>query len=162
MGDSLLIHVLLALNSYFKYRWLPRWLSGKEPTYQSRKCRRQRFDFWFRKIPQRRFPLQYSCLGNPMDRAAWQAVVHGVTRSWTWLSNWACMPTSNTTFSMNISSSIFPPKEALALSSKPLYLYLYWFIYISFMALGTLYFRLLLFAGMLSLCYWNVLPSQPM
>ena len=22
-------------------------------------------------------PLQYSCLGNPMDRAAWQATVHG-------------------------------------------------------------------------------------
>ena len=24
--------------------------------------------------------LQYSCLGNPMDRGAWQATVHGVTR----------------------------------------------------------------------------------
>ena len=24
-------------------------------------------------------PLQYSCLGNPMDRGAWQAIVHGVT-----------------------------------------------------------------------------------
>ena len=24
-------------------------------------------------------PLQYSCLGNPMDRGAWQATVHGVT-----------------------------------------------------------------------------------
>ena len=23
--------------------------------------------------------LQYSCLGNPMDRGAWQAIVHGVT-----------------------------------------------------------------------------------
>ena len=23
-------------------------------------------------------PLQYSCLGNPMDRGAWRAVVHGV------------------------------------------------------------------------------------
>ena len=22
-------------------------------------------------------PLQYSCLGNPMDRGAWQATVHG-------------------------------------------------------------------------------------
>ena len=26
------------------------------------------------------YPLQYSCLGNPMDRGAWQATVHGVTR----------------------------------------------------------------------------------
>ena len=25
--------------------------------------------------------LQYSCLGNPMDRGAWQAAVHGVTKS---------------------------------------------------------------------------------
>ena len=30
-------------------------------------------------------PLQYSCLGNPMDRAAWQATVHEVTKSWTQL-----------------------------------------------------------------------------
>ena len=28
-------------------------------------------------------PLQYSCLENPMDRGAWQAIVHGVTKSWT-------------------------------------------------------------------------------
>ena len=27
--------------------------------------------------------LQYSCLGNPMDRGAWQATVHGVTNSQT-------------------------------------------------------------------------------
>ena len=26
-------------------------------------------------------PLQYSCLENPMDRGAWQAIVHGVTKS---------------------------------------------------------------------------------
>ena len=25
-------------------------------------------------------PLQYSCLGNPMNRGTWQATVHGVTR----------------------------------------------------------------------------------
>ena len=25
-------------------------------------------------------PLQYSCLANPMDRGAWQAVVHGGCR----------------------------------------------------------------------------------
>ena len=27
-------------------------------------------------------PLQYSCLENSMDRGAWQATVHGVTRVW--------------------------------------------------------------------------------
>ena len=31
-------------------------------------------------------PLQYSCLKNPMERGAWQATVHGVTESWTWLN----------------------------------------------------------------------------
>ena len=31
-------------------------------------------------------PLQYSCLENPMDRGAWWAVVHGVTKSWARLS----------------------------------------------------------------------------
>ena len=32
-------------------------------------------------------PLQYSCLGNPMDRGPWQVAVHGVAKSQTWLSN---------------------------------------------------------------------------
>ena len=31
-------------------------------------------------------PLQYSCLGNPMDGGAWWAAVHGVTKSRTRLS----------------------------------------------------------------------------
>ena len=31
-------------------------------------------------------PLQYSCLGNPMDRGAWWATVHGVAKSRTRLS----------------------------------------------------------------------------
>ena len=30
-------------------------------------------------------PLQYSCLGNPMDRGAWRAAVHGAAKSQTWL-----------------------------------------------------------------------------
>ena len=32
-------------------------------------------------------PLQYSCLENSMDRKAWWATVHGVTKSWTQLSD---------------------------------------------------------------------------
>ena len=27
-------------------------------------------------------PLQYSCLENSLDREAWQAIVHGVSKSW--------------------------------------------------------------------------------
>ena len=32
-------------------------------------------------------PLQYSCLENSMDRVAWWVIVHGVTNSWTRLSD---------------------------------------------------------------------------
>ena len=32
-------------------------------------------------------PLRYSCLENPTDRGAWRATVHGVTESWTGLSD---------------------------------------------------------------------------
>ena len=31
-------------------------------------------------------PLQYSCLGNPMDTGAWKVAVHRVTKSWIQLS----------------------------------------------------------------------------
>ena len=33
------------------------------------------------------YPLQYSCLENSMDRGAWWATVHGVTKSQTRLSD---------------------------------------------------------------------------
>ena len=32
------------------------------------------------------YPLQYSCMGNPMDRGAWQATVHGVAELGTTLA----------------------------------------------------------------------------
>ena len=46
-------------------------------------CRRYGFDPWVGNIPWRRHgnPLQYSCLENPMDRGAWRAAVHRVTRT---------------------------------------------------------------------------------
>ena len=55
--------------------------SGKESFCQ---CRRCGFDSWVGKIPWSR-KYQYSCLENPMDRGAWQATVHGVTKSQTQL-----------------------------------------------------------------------------
>ena len=33
-------------------------------------------------------PLQYSCLENPVDRGAWWAMVHRVTKNWAQLSTW--------------------------------------------------------------------------
>ena len=32
------------------------------------------------------YPLQYSCLENPMDRGAWWTAVHGISKSQTQLS----------------------------------------------------------------------------
>ena len=41
-----------------------------------------RFDPWVGKTPKEGSgnPFQYSCLGNPMDREAWKAAIHGVTK----------------------------------------------------------------------------------
>ena len=36
------------------------------------------------------YPLQYSCLENPMDRETWWATVHEVAKSWIWLSVYYC------------------------------------------------------------------------
>ena len=65
---------------------LPRWLSGKESSCNAGDSG---------SIPGSgpslgegtRYPLQYFCLENPMDRGAWQATVHGVTESQTQMSN---------------------------------------------------------------------------
>ena len=59
---------------------LPWWLSAKEPPCQ---CRRHSFNPWVGKIPWgggHGNPIQYQCLGNPMDRGARQSTVYGVTR----------------------------------------------------------------------------------
>ena len=47
------------------------------------------FHPWVWKIPWRRewLPTLYSYLENPMDRGAWRATVHGVTKNQTWLSD---------------------------------------------------------------------------
>ena len=39
-------------------------------------------------------PLQYSCLEKSMGRRAWWAIVHGITKSQTWLNNWKKMKVS--------------------------------------------------------------------
>jgi len=58
---------------------LPRWLTGEKSTCQAEDAG---------KIPElgrspeegNGNPLQYSCLGNPMDRGVWWATVHGIAR----------------------------------------------------------------------------------
>ena len=51
-------------------------------------AKRHGFDPWVGKIPRERNggPLQCPCLENPMNRAAWWAIVHGVTMCQTQLS----------------------------------------------------------------------------
>ena len=42
-------------------------------------------------------PLQYSCLGNSMDRGAWWAQSMGSQKGWTWFSDWTICSTFQTT-----------------------------------------------------------------
>ena len=59
---------------------LPQWLSGKEPTCNAGNARDTGLFPGSRRSPGGGHgnPLQYSCLGNPMERGAWQATVHRV------------------------------------------------------------------------------------
>ena len=65
---------------------LPQWFSGKESAGQAGALSL---------IPGLGRPpgeghgysLQYSCLENSMDKVAWQATVHGITKIWTRLSD---------------------------------------------------------------------------
>ena len=65
---------------------LPWWLSGKESTRNAGDAG---------SIPGsgrspgegNSNPLQCSCLGNPMDKGAWQVIVHAVAKSLTQLSD---------------------------------------------------------------------------
>ena len=60
-----------------------RWLSGKYLPANAG-------DPWVRKSPGEGNdnPLQYPCLGNPMDTGAWLSIVHGVPKSQTWFRHW--------------------------------------------------------------------------
>ena len=78
----------LKFGNHWSHHWgFPGGTGGKEPTCQCRRHKRHRFHPWVGKIPGGGHgnPLQYSCLDNPMDRGAWRATVHGVTKSLTQL-----------------------------------------------------------------------------
>ena len=72
------------------YMGFPGGTNGKEPAFQCR--RRKRWETWVWPLGQgdppgggHHSPLRYSCLETPMDRGAWQATVHGFSKSQTWL-----------------------------------------------------------------------------
>ena len=84
MALNLLLWVLFLL--------LPRWHGGKEYCCQGR---RRKFIHWIGKVPwSRKWQLaQVFLLENSMDRAAWWATVHGVTKSQTPVGDWTCTHT---------------------------------------------------------------------
>ena len=53
-------------------------------------------------------PLQYSCLENPMDRGAWQVMVHGVAKS----------QTRDTTKRLSVHTPYYCPPSALEVGSS--------------------------------------------
>ena len=60
----------------------PWWLDGKESASEST---RLKFESSVGRSPEEGndYPLQYSCLGTPMDRGGWRATAHGVAKSLT-------------------------------------------------------------------------------
>ena len=78
-------HLFIYLYQYGLLDGLPRWLSGKESTSIVGDLGLIPGS-WRTAGEGNGNPLQYSCLENPMDRGAWRATVHGVTKSWTQLS----------------------------------------------------------------------------
>ena len=102
-------------NNNMDYR-LPWWLSSKEFAFQCRRFKNWGFHSWVGKNPLSRKwqPIQYSFLGNPMDRGSWRTTVHTVRHeSWvshesvqshtwvspksqTWLSDWTIHVTTPT------------------------------------------------------------------
>ena len=83
-SESEVAQLCLSLSDIYKV--FPGGTSGKESACQCRRQKRHGFDPWVGKIPWRSdYPLQFSCLENPMDRVAWQAMVHSITKSWTQL-----------------------------------------------------------------------------
>ena len=59
-----------------------RWLGGKESAYQAGDMGDVRLTHGLGRSSgeENGNPLQYSCLGNPMDRGAWRATVHRVSK----------------------------------------------------------------------------------
>jgi len=69
---------------YLIYKWCPRICLPVQETQET----------WVQSLGQKdplveEMTTQYSCLGNSMDRVAWWAIVHGITKNWAPLSNWA-------------------------------------------------------------------------
>ena len=85
------LHWLLCLSSDCDGGF-PGGASGKEPACQFRRCKHTGSIPELVRTPGEGYsnPLQYSCLENPMDRGAWRAIAHTVTKNQAWLK-WCSM-----------------------------------------------------------------------
>ena len=112
--------------------------SGKESICQCRRLRKCEFDLWIGKIPWRRKwqPTPVFLPGKSMDREAWLATVHGVAKSWTWLSDWTQRHT------------VFPTQDGEQLEGRHWILhsslYLLWFLRILGLSNSQFYGRVIL------------------
>ena len=73
----------------YRFKGLPRWLSGKESACNAGDAGDTGSIPGSGRSPGggNGNPLQYSCLENPIDRGAWWVTVHGVAKSQTRPSN---------------------------------------------------------------------------
>ena len=73
---------------------LPRWLHGKEPPVNAGDAGDTGSTPGSGRSPGKvkGNPLQYSCLGKPMDRGAWRATVHRITESQLSMQPPSCLP----------------------------------------------------------------------
>jgi hypothetical protein len=81
------------------------------------------FDPWVGKISWRRewlptpvYPLQYSCLENPVDRGACQGTVHGVAKSWMQLRDTHASSEKQGFRACAVSS---PPEDTIRVLTRP-------------------------------------------
>ena len=99
MWSYLVPSMLLQMAVFYSFLWLsniPLWVSQvalvvENPSANAGDIRNQGSIPRLGRSPggEHGNPLQYCCLENPMDKAAWQATVHRVAKSWTqlkWLS----------------------------------------------------------------------------
>ena len=84
------IHEPASVCVYECDRGLPGWLSGQESTCLCRRRRRRGFNPRVGVIPWRRKwqPTPVFLPGNPKDRGAWRATVHGVSKRQARLRDW--------------------------------------------------------------------------
>ena len=88
----------------------------KNPPADAGDEKKLRFNLWGRcPVRGNGNPLQHSCLENSMDRGTWWATVHGVSKSWTWLS-------ISTPF-LTVSTSLFSVSASLLLPCRQVHQY---------------------------------------